>query len=243
MGSKDLIVNVNPKSMFSESIKSIRTNLAFSSIDNEMKIILNTSPEAGDGKSFISANLAVAYAQENKKVLLIDCDLRRGRQHKIFEVMNITSGGYSNLMLNYRDEDIKLKDYIVRTNIKNVSLLPTGPTPPNPVELLASENNKKLLDDLRKIYDIIILDCPPVLGLSDTMILTRYSDVNMIVVSNKKTKFDNLGRVQKVFAQANAKITGVVINKASIKDSNYYGYYCNDYYYSEGKKKKKRKRK
>ena len=136
--STDLIINVNPKSIFSEAIKTIRTNLAFQAIDGEMKVILSTSPQSGDGKSFITANLAVAYAQEGKKVLVVDCDLRKGRQHEIFEVMNLTSGGYSNLILNYKD-DIKLKKYIVGTSNKNIDLLPTGPTPPNPVELLASE--------------------------------------------------------------------------------------------------------
>ena len=142
MKSTDLIINVNPKSIFSESIKTIRTNLAFSAIGNEMKVLLATSPAAGDGKSFISANLAVAYAQEGKKVLMIDCDLRRGRQHEIFEVMNLTSGGYSNLILNYK-EDVNLGKYIMKTSNANVDLLPTGPTPPNPIELLASENNQK----------------------------------------------------------------------------------------------------
>ena len=242
MRSTDLIINVNPKSIFSEAIKTIRTNLAFSAIDNEMKVILNTSPEAGDGKSFISANLAVAYAQEDNKVLLIDCDLRKGRQHEIFEVMNLTSGGYSNLILNYKN-DMDLSEYIVVTNNKNISLLPTGPMPPNPVELLASENNKKLLEKLRKQYDIIILDCPPVIGLSDTSILTKYSDANIIVVSNKKTKVENLSRAKKIFEQANAKITGVVINKASVKDNSYYSYYCSDYYYTDNKKKGRRRRK
>ena len=218
MKSTDLIINVNPKSIFSESIKTIRTNLAFSAIGNEMKVLLATSPAAGDGKSFISANLAVAYAQEGKKVLMIDCDLRRGRQHEIFEVMNLTSGGYP-----------------------NVDLLPTGPTPPNPIELLASENNQKLLNELRKLYDIIILDCPPVIGLSDTMIMTKFSDANIIVVSNKKTKIESLDRAKKIFAQANAKITGVVINKASVKGSSYYSYYS-DEYYRDTDSKKKRKR-
>ena len=241
MRSTDLIINVNPKSIFSEAIKTIRTNLAFSAIDNEMKVILNTSPEAGDGKSFISANLAVAYAQEDKKVLLIDCDLRKGRQHEIFEVMNLTSGGYSNLILNYKN-DMDLSEYIVVTNNKNISLLPTGQMPPNPVELLASENNKKLLEKLRKQYDIIILDCPPVIGLSDTSILTKYSDANIIVVSNKKTKVENLSRAKKIFEQANAKITGVVINKASVKDNSYYSYYCSDYYYTDNKKKGRRRK-
>ena len=239
--STDLIINVNPKSIFSEAIKTIRTNLAFSNIDKEMKVILTTSPQSGDGKSFITANLAVAYAQEDKKVLVVDCDLRKGRQHEIFEVMNLTSGGYSNLILNYKDE-IKLNKYIVGTTNKNIDLLPTGPTPPNPVELLVSENNKKLMKQLREKYDIILLDCPPVLGLSDTMIMTKYSDANVIVVSSRRTKIESLDKAKKVFAQANAKITGVIINRASVKDNSYYSYYSNEYYGEQTKKKKKKRR-
>lgn len=115
--STDLVINVNPKSAFSEAIKTIRTNLSFSTIDKELKVLLITSPQSGDGKSFITANLAVAYAQENKKVLIIDCDLRKGRQHEIFEVMNLTSGGYSNLILNYKD-DLKLKNISLIQQIK-----------------------------------------------------------------------------------------------------------------------------
>lgn len=237
--STDLVINVNPKSIFSEAIKTIRTNLAFSMIDKEMKTILLTSPQSGDGKSFITANLAVAYAQEDKKVLVVDCDLRKGRQHEIFEVMNLTSGGYSNLILNYK-EDTKLDKYIVSTSNKNIDLLPTGPTPPNPVELLASENNKKLIAKLREKYDIILLDCPPVLGLSDTMIMTKYSDANLIVVSSRKTKVENLDKAKKVFTQANAKITGVIINRASVKDNTYYSYYSSEYYGDSSKSKRRR---
>ena len=239
--STDLIINVNPKSIFSEAIKTIRTNLAFSMIDKEMKTILLTSPQSGDGKSFITANLAVAYAQEDKKVLVVDCDLRKGRQHEIFEVMNVTSGGYSNLILNYKD-DSKLDKYIVSTSNKNIDLLPTGPTPPNPVELLASESNQKLMKELRKHYDVILLDCPPVLGLSDTMIMTKYSDANLIVVSSRKTKVESLDKAKKVFEQAKANITGVIINRASVKDNSYYSYYSNEYYGDSSKKSKKKKR-
>ena len=239
--STDLIINVNPKSIFSEAIKTIRTNLAFSMIDKEMKTILLTSPQSGDGKSFITANLAVAYAQEDKKVLVVDCDLRKGRQHEIFEVMNVTSGGYSNLILNYKD-DLKLDKYIVSTSNKNIDLLPTGPTPPNPVELLASESNQKLMKELRKHYDVILLDCPPVLGLSDTMIMTKYSDANLIVVSSRKTKVESLDKAKKVFEQAKANITGVIINRASVKDNSYYSYYSNEYYGESSKKSKKKKR-
>lgn len=234
-GSKELIINRNPKSVFSEAIKSIRTNLTFASIDKPIKVILNSSAEAGDGKSFVSSNLAVAYAQVNKKVLIIDCDLRRGRLHEVFEVMNLTSGGYSNLILNYSD-DIKLDKYILPTNIKGVDILTTGPTPPNPVELLGSENNRRLMKVLRKRYDIIILDCPPVLGLSDALILTQFSDANLLTFSIKKTKKENIDRAIKTFDTANAKVTGVIVNKATMSKNGYYGYYYNDYYAGDAKK-------
>lgn len=242
MRKSDLIINSNPKSMFSEAIKTIRTNLAFSDINNKMKFILVTSPEAGDGKSFIAANLAVAYAHENKKVLIIDCDLRKGRLHNIFGVNNIIVRGYSNLILNYGKKEDALEEYILQTRIKNVYLIPAGPTPPNPVELLDSDKNEKLLSKLKSIFDIIILDCPPIIGLSDTLVLTKHSDANIMVVSNKKTKVESLEKAKKTFEQIEAPITGVIINKASIKDNSYYGYYCNDYYYygANGQKKKKK---
>ena len=237
MTSKDLIITKNPKSIFAESIRSIRTNLAFSSLDHDMKIIINTSPEAGDGKSFVTANLAVAYAQEDKRVLLIDADLRRGRQHDIFGVLNVTSGGYSNLMLNYK-EGMSFDKYICKTEEKNIDLLPTGPTPPNPVELLGSDNNKRLLEDLKKKYDLIIMDCAPVIGLSDSVILATMSDVNLLTVSSKKTKMENLERVKKLFDQSGLKISGVILNKAHVAGSGYYSYYYNNEYYGDGKKLK-----
>ena len=229
MKSKDLVITKNPKSSFAESIRSIRTNLAFSSLDKDVKIIINSSPEAGDGKSFVTANLAIAYAQEGKNVLLIDADLRRGRQHEIFNVMNVTSGGYSNLMLNY-ENSIPLDKYICKTEINNMSLLPTGPMPPNPVELLGSENNKKLLEKLKKEYDLIIMDCAPVVGLSDAVVLAALSDINLITVSVKKTKMENLERVKKLFDQSNLKINGVILNGANASHGYYSDYYTNDYY-------------
>lgn len=224
---KDLIITKNPKSIFAEAIRGIRTNLTFASLDKDIKIILNTSPEAGDGKSFISANLALAYAQEDKKILLIDADLRRGTQHEIFGIMNITNGGYSNLILNYK-ENVRLDKYIQKTDNKNLDILTTGPMPPNPVELLGSENNKKLLELLKKKYDIIILDCAPIIGLSDSLVLATLSDINIITVSAKKTKMENLTKVKKAFEQNNLKISGVVLNKAEVKGNSYYSYYYSD---------------
>ncbi len=220
----ELIVNNNPKSSFSESIKTIRTNLQFSLVNSNVKTILLTSPEPGDGKSFISANLAVAFAQENKRVLLIDSDLRKGRQYKIFKVKNDKSKGYSNLILSDKSSS-SIMNFIVPTDIKNLYLLPNGATPPNPSELLSSTNNKELLDKLKSMFDLIILDCAPVLGLNDTLVMTKYSDVNAVVVSNKKTKVELLDQVKKSFERANVKIDGVILNKVKAKDISYYGYY------------------
>ncbi len=218
---KQIVVNNDPKSTYSEAIRSIRTNLQFSSINKELQVLLITSPEPGDGKSFTSANLATAYAQDGKKVLIIDCDLRKGRQHKIFEIPKDATKGYSNLILNY-SKDINVKDYVEKTFIKNVYLIPNGPTPPNPIELLASSKNKDLIDLLKSIFDIIILDCPPVLGLSDALVMTRFSDANIVVTTIKKTKMESLKEVQKSFEKVNSKITGVILNKATAKKSSYY---------------------
>ena len=213
----ELIVNNNPKSSFSESIKTIRTNLQFSLVNSNVKTILLTSPEPGDGKSFISANLAVAFAQENKRVLLIDSDLRKGRQYKIFKVKNDKSKGYSNLILSDKSSS-SIMNFIVPTDIKNLYLLPNGATPPNPSELLSSTNNKELLDKLKSMFDLIILDCAPVLGLNDTLVMTKYSDVNAVVVTNKKTKVELLDQVKKSFERANVKIEGVILNIFLIMD-------------------------
>lgn len=234
--NKDLIITKNPKSLFAESIRGIRTNLSFASLDKDVKIIINTSPEAGDGKSFVTANLAIAYAQEEKRILLIDADLRRGKQHDIFSVMNLTGGGYSNLMLNYK-EGIELDKYIQPTSRKNLDILTTGPMPPNPVELLGSENNRKLLETLKKKYDVIIMDCTPVIGLSDALVLATMSDINLITVSAKKTKMENLTKVKKIFEQNNLKINGVILNKAEVQGSSYYSYYYSDEHYSNKKAK------
>ena len=114
--------------------------------------------------------------------------------------------------------------------------MPTGPTPPNPVELLGSENNKRLMEKLRKKYDLIIMDCAPVIGLSDSLILATLADINLITVSAKKTKMENLQRVKKSFDQAGLKIHGVILNKAEVNGSSYYSYYYTNDYYGDGKK-------
>jgi len=238
---QDLIVATNPKSSFAEAVKLIKTNITFSSIGTNFKVILVTSPESGDGKSFLIANLASAFAQEGKRILIVDADLRKGRQHRIFGLDKENNHGYSNLILKvsqdqrliYSGLDNQIFGYIKETQVKGVSLLPAGPTPPNPLELLSSETNQIILTHLKKYYDLIFIDCPPALGLSDALVMSKYSDVNIVTISNAKTRIDQLEDVKKNFERVNSKITGVVINKAKVKASSYSSYYTNDKYYTD----------
>jgi capsular exopolysaccharide synthesis family protein len=237
---EDLIVATNPKSSFAEAIKLIKTNITFSSIGTGFKTILMTSPESGDGKSFLVANLASAFAQEGKRVLIIDADLRRGRQHTIFNIINNTKG-YSNLILDVSQKQNLLSkglntfmaNYIQSTNVKGISLLPSGPTPPNPLELISSETNKAIIEHLKKDYDVIFIDCPPAVGLSDALVISKFTDINIVTISNAKTKIEQLENVKKNFERVDSKIHGVVINKAKVKASSYSKYYTNDKYYTD----------
>ena len=143
--------------------------------------------------------------------------------------MNPSNAGYSNLILNYKD-DIKLSRYITKTPVSNIDLLPTGPIPPNPIELLSSRSNEEALDSIKKHYDIIILDCPPILGMADTAIMTRFSDANLLVIESGVTKMEYAEKAKKAFEAANSQVTGVIINKASLRGSSYHGYYASSYY-------------
>ena len=236
-GVEDLVVATNPKSSFAEAVKSIKTNVMFSSVEKELKTILVTSPESGDGKSFLAANLATAFAQDGKRVLIVDGDMRKGRQHEIFGLPNDKMAGYSNYILRYKGTEgkgmtafIRPEVYVKPTQVTNVYLLPAGPTPPNPLELISSENNRKLLNSFREQYDIVIIDCPPALGLSDALVMSKYVDVNIVTVTNAKTKIDQLEDVKKNFEKVNSKISGVVINKAKVGGGYYSSYYADEYY-------------
>ena len=218
----ELIVYKRPKSTISEDIRTIRTNLEFSLVDDDAKIIMVTSSVPGEGKSFISSNLGIAFAQNNKKVLLIDCDLRLGRAHKIFEVSN--KKGLSNLIVKL-DEDVDYKDYIQKTEIKDLYVLPRGVVPPNPSELLSSERFSKLINDLRKVFDCIILDSVPVNGLSDALVISKKADKVIIVSKYGSTDVADLENTKKLLQNVGAKLAGVVINsvpKARSKYGNYY---------------------
>ena len=220
--NNELIVANNPKSGVAEAVKTIRTNLLFSSIDEPVKSILMTSSLSGEGKSFICANLAIAFAQAGVKVLIVDCDLRRGRQHKIFNVDNEL--GLSNLLLD--DVDKNYKKYIKKTKYENIYVLPMGIVPPNPSELLASEKNRQLAKILKSKYDLVIYDGVPVGGLTDSIIMADLVDKIVIVSAYKVTPIEYLQNTKKALAQFENKIAGVILNKfPSSKDRYHSKYY------------------
>lgn len=217
----ELVVYNKPKSSISEAIRTLRTNLQFTFV-NDIKTVLITSSIPGEGKSFISANLATAFSMVDTKVLLIDCDLRKPRQHKIFNIDK--EKGLSSLLL---DDTKKYKKYIVKTDIENLSVLPAGIIPPNPSELLGSEKAHELLELLKDDYDLIILDCPPLNAVTDALILTKLADEVVLVSAYKKTPMDLLEKSKKMLENTSSKIAGIVVNKLEDKNDHYYYKYYN----------------
>lgn len=219
----ELLAQKYPKSVVSESIKTLRTNLQFSSVDEDIKTILITSSIPGEGKSFISANLAISFAQTDKKVLIVDCDMRKGRQHRIFKLSN--SKGLSNLLI---DDMTNYKDYINKTSVPGVHVITRGTVPPNPSELLNSKKNADLLRVLKAKYDVIIYDGVPCNGLPDSIIMSKLVDKVLIVSSDSMTPKSVLESTKKQLESVNAPIAGDVLNNVNRKNSTYgkyYGYY------------------
>lgn len=218
----ELVVYNKPKSNISEDIRTIRTNLMFTSSQEDAKVLLVTSSVPGEGKSFISSNLAAAFAQTGKSTLLIDSDLRLGRIHKIFDISN--SKGLSNLLI--EKNTIEFAEYIKKSSIDNLYVIPRGTVPPNPSELLNSNNTKRVIEFLRDKFDHIIFDGVPINGLPDSLIMASLVDRVIVVSSANYTKIDELNDTKKALEKIDAKIAGVVFNRANQtkrgKYSNYY---------------------
>ena len=219
---EELVIYNRPKSNISEDIRTIRTNLQFTSNTEETQALLVTSSVPGEGKSFISSNLAAAFAINGESTLLIDSDLRLGRVHKIFGISN--KKGLSNLL----DEQniVDCAEYIKKTEIPNLYIMTRGTVPPNPSELLNSANAKKIVEFLRQNFDHIIFDGVPINGLPDSLIVAGLVDRVIIVSSANYTKLEELSDTKKALEKIDAKIAGVVVNRAATtkrgKYSNYY---------------------
>ena len=224
----EVIVQKNPKSPIAESFRTLRTNLQFINSKKSLKTLLVTSTLPGEGKSWVAANLALTFAKAGKKVILIDADMRKGRQHEIFGVENET--GLSNFLSGIdEEENVEVSKYIQRTEEPGLYIISKGTTPPNPSELLTSDVTIRMIAELEEMFDLIIFDGTPSLIVTDAIILSRLVDSTLIVAEYNITKKDNISKVKRDIENVGGKIAGVVINKIPKQGKKYYG---SSYYYT-----------
>ena len=233
---KEIIAYKDPKSPIAEIFRTLRTNIQFINSKKTSKTLLVTSTMPEEGKTWVASNLAVTFAQAGKKVVLIDADMRKGRLHKIFHLSVIP--GLSNYLSGIDEfgkvEEKNIIKYIRQTEEENLYVMPAGNIPPNTSELLASEATLTLIEELKQIFDIIILDGTPCLLVTDAIILSRIVDSTIIVTSHKLTKKDNLQKVKKSIENVGGKIAGVVVNKVPVNLQKY----KLTYYYSASNERK-----
>lgn len=245
--NNELIVIESPKSPEAEMFKNLRTNIQFMSTNSEKKVILMTSTIPGEGKSYVTSNLGAAFAQLNKKVLIVDVDLRKGRQYSIFGahprpgISNYLSGVVDQDFIGNKDE---IENYIQPTFVDNLYLISSGSVPPNPSELLISTKMYNLIENLKKKFDIILFDAPPTLIVTDALVLTRVVDFTIIVSAQNVTKIEDLQKAKQSIENVGGKIAGVVLNKVQLTGKTYEKsyYYGRKSYVTGGKKPKKRTR-
>lgn len=215
------ITIIEPKSIFSEQFRMLRANINFSLFEHEMKKILVTSSIPGEGKSTIAENLAVVFAQENKRVLLVDADMRKPTLHYTFDLFNYI--GLSNLL----SKKLSLTNVIQKTFIPNLYVLPSGPIPPNPSELLASNNMDQFIKSIENHFDVVIFDVPPILSVSDAQILASKCDGTLLVLRFGKTEKKQLQKAKNILVSSHAKIIGVVCNNYKLGKVDHYYYMDN----------------
>ena len=211
-----LIAHNHPKVPISEQYRLIRTNILFSSVDKEIKSIMVTSPEPDDGKTTIASNLAIVLAQQGKKVLLVDTDLRKPSIHYAFNVSNMD--GLTSILT----KEITLDEGILQTGIPNLEILTSGPIPPNPSELLNSNAMENVLEEMRTRFDYVVFDTSPVLAVADPQIIANKCDGVIMVVSSGKTQKDKAMKTKVLLEKAKSQLLGVVVNEVESKDSEYY---------------------
>jgi len=225
----------NPRSAVAEAFRMIRTSLMLSAAGAPPKCLLVTAPQAGNGKSFVCFNLAMVYAQMGMGVLLLDCDLRKPRLHKLLKTSS--NPGLSNFLSGKMDLKTITKPVGEDLDHKlKIDFIPSGAMPPNPVELLNSQIFSETLERLKDVYDVIIIDSPPVVGFADSLVLSRVADGTMLIIRNEQTPRPMSQHCCELLFQVDAKILGVVVSDIKLrKGTYYYGKYYSYYHYYYGK--------
>ncbi|MGG5371366.1 CpsD/CapB family tyrosine-protein kinase [Enterococcus sp. AZ196] len=242
----DLITAINPFSTAAEQYRKIRTNIEFSSADKKIKSLVVTSSGPSEGKTTTASNLAVVFANAGSRVVLVDADLRKPNIALSFKVPNVN--GLSNYLTegnsatgSFLSEpemenvfltqgNTQVGSRLIETNIENLYLMPSGPTPPNPSELLSSRRMQQLVDTLSESFDLVIFDMPPVVTVTDAQIMSSYVDGTILVVRERKTNKQAILEAKKLLDMVQAKIIGVVYNGKKQGEDSYY------YYGTEGSK-------
>ncbi|MEW8992895.1 CpsD/CapB family tyrosine-protein kinase [Clostridium sp.] len=209
------IVEKEPKSIVAESYRTLRTNLQYSSFDSDYKVIVITSSNPSEGKSTIAGNLALSLSKGDKKVILVDCDLRKPTLHKRFKMSNVT--GLSEIILEKETNVIVGQRYN-----ENLIVITAGTIPPNPSEMLGSKYMSNLIDALRELYDYVILDTPPIQLVTDAQILSAMADGTILVVRAEETKKSSVHNAIDLLRKVNANIIGIVLNGVENKGNSYY---------------------
>ena len=232
-----LVTFKEPKSPVSEAYRSIRTNIKFSSIDKNIKTILVTSSKQDEGKTTVISNMAVSFAAlEEKKVLIIDADLRNPSVHRSFSLTN--AYGLTEILSGQKEFD----QVIQNTEIDNLQILTTGKMPPNPSEMLESKKMKEFARELEESYDYIFIDSPPIGVITDAGSIANYSDATVLVVGSGETDIEMAKITKERLEKVKANIIGVVLNKYVGEDRNY-GYYSYCYEQNDGSRRARHKKK
>lgn len=216
-----LITVAHPKSPISEQFRTIRTNINFMAIDKPIKTLAMTSANVSEGKSTVTDNVAVVWAQTGQKVLLIDSDLRRPTLHATFNKSN--QHGLTTILTSGTNS-VDLREIIQPSGVDNLDILTAGPIPPNPAELLNSQRMKTLLDTVKGIYDMVIVDVPPMLEVTDTQILSRHLDAVVLIVKQGQTQKLAVKRAVELLNLAHANLLGYVMNDVNAEGDAAYGY-------------------
>lgn len=215
---RKLIAHMKPKSQIAEQYRNIRTNIHFSTVGSDIRSILVTSPSAGEGKTTTIANLAVVFGQQGKKVLVIDADMRKPTLHEFFQVDN--RSGLTSVL----SGQAPLEKCVHETGMENVSFLSSGPVPPNPAELLGFRMTEDVLQEAYQQFDLVLVDTPPALAVTDAHILADQCDGIILVVRSESTEKEKAVKAKQLLEHTSGKLLGVILNaKEELK--NKYGYY------------------
>ena len=214
------IVDKLPKSITAESYRSLRTNIQYSSIDKQVKTLVVTSSNAGEGKSTVAGNLAYTFFQNGKRVLIIDCDLRKPSLHRKFNVSN--EEGLTDVLVGTS----KLNNVMKKID-DNLYLLTTGTLPPNPAEIIGSNTMENFLEQCKINFDYIILDTPPILPVTDSKLLAIKADATVVVVRSEVSKSKHVSQAFKELEKVNANIIGTILNDVEIYSEKLYYDYSN----------------